>query len=81
MLPIHGRLLTSSSSGTAMVSKGMMSVARMTEKSTSFPRQFKKVKAKAASEPSIRARKTVTPVTSTELNMKVAIGARAKAAV
>ncbi|GEM_PF-6160731 len=58
-----------------------MSVARMIENKTSFPRQFKKVKAKAASEPKSRARNTVTPVTRTELNMKVAIGARAKAAV
>ena len=58
--------------GIAMVSNGTISVAMMTASTTSRPRHFMNTKAKAASEQTKSDSTTVTPVTSTELKMKVA---------
>jgi hypothetical protein len=61
-----------------MVSKGMMSVARMIESKRPRPFQLRKTKEKAASEQMKSDNSTVTPVTITELITKVPTGARSK---
>ena len=78
--PIQGSRETSKSSGIAMVSNGMISVASTIDRITSRPCQLRKVKEKAATEQITSDRLTVTTVTKTEFIMNRPIGARSKAA-
>ncbi len=80
LVPIQGRLLTSISSGTAMVSKGMIRVATMADRITFRHFHSRNTKENAAREQRKSDRSTVTPVTNTELNTKRPTGARLKAA-
>ena len=62
-----------------MVSKGTISVAKITVSARSRPFHFTKAKANAAAEHTANEAMTVTPVTRTELNTNNATGARLNA--
>jgi hypothetical protein len=80
LAPIQGRLLTTSSSGIAIDSKGTMKVASTTARNTLRPGNSRNTKANAAIEHSASDSTIVTAVTITELKMKWPIGTRWKAA-
>ena len=76
---LHVGVYDLSRNGIAIVSKGTISVATMAASTISRPRHLRNTKAKPASEQTKSESTTVTPVTSTELKMKVATGARRNA--